>query len=88
MYTGAPNIGKRNFIHQLMDVALLMATVSQLKALLSTDSGDKYFYPLLHHIVLPKLYDLCHYPSSSGSPDILLTRLLYYMKCQRRKRDL
>ena len=52
--TGAPNIyvGKRNFIHQLMDVALLMANVSQLKALLSIDSSDKYFYPLLVFIIL------------------------------------
>ena len=52
--TGGPNIyvGKRNFIHQLMDVALLMANVSQLKALLSIDSDDKYFYPLLIFIIL------------------------------------
>ena len=27
-------------------------------------------------------------PSSSSSPDILLTRLLYYTKCQSRKRDI
>ena len=37
--------------------------------------------------IICKLYDWCHYPSSSGSPDILLTRLLYYMKCQSRKRE-
>ena len=35
-----------------MDVALLMANVSQLKALLSIDSGDKYFYPLLVFIIM------------------------------------
>ena len=35
-----------------MDVALLMANVSQLKALLSIDSGDKYFYVLLVFIIL------------------------------------
>ena len=29
-----------------------------------------------------KLYAWYHEPSSSGSPDILLTRLLYYTKCQ------
>ena len=28
------------------------------------------------------------YPTSSNSPDILLTRLLYYMKCQSRKREI
>ena len=39
-------VGKRNFIHQLMDVALLMANVSQLKALLSLDTSDKYYIPL------------------------------------------
>ena len=27
-------------------------------------------------------------PSSSGSPDILFTRLLYYTKCQRRKSEI
>ena len=27
-------------------------------------------------------------PSSSGSPDILFTRLLYYTKCQSRKREI
>ena len=29
-----------------------------------------------------------HYPISSGSPDILLTRLLYYTKCQSQKREI
>ena len=29
-----------------------------------------------------------HDPSSIGSPDILLTRLLYYIKCQSRKREI
>lgn len=50
--TGAPNIyvGKRNFIHQLMDVALLMANVSQLKSLLTMDQGDKYYYMILAFI--------------------------------------
>ena len=40
----------------------------------------------LHHV--PKPYDWCHYPTSSGSPDILLTRLLYYTKCQSWKREI
>ena len=31
---------------------------------------------------------LHHYPSSVGSPDILLTRLLYYTKCQSWKREI
>ncbi|KAK3584433.1 hypothetical protein CHS0354_017713 [Potamilus streckersoni] len=43
---------KRNFIHQLMDVALLMANVSQLKALLELGSKDKYYYLLLVAIVM------------------------------------
>ena len=49
----APNIyvGKRNFIHQLMDVALLMANVSQLKALLVSGRGE-YFSLLLTFICL------------------------------------
>ena len=40
----------------------------------------------LHHV--PKQYVLYHYPSSVGSPDILLTRLLYYTKCQSWKREI
>ncbi|KAL3883391.1 hypothetical protein ACJMK2_029765 [Sinanodonta woodiana] len=43
---------KRNFIHQLMDVALLMANVSQLKALLELGNKDKYYYLLLVAIVM------------------------------------
>ncbi|KAK3584430.1 hypothetical protein CHS0354_017710 [Potamilus streckersoni] len=43
---------KRNFIHQLMDVALLMANVSQLRALLELGSKDKYYYLLLVVIVM------------------------------------
>ncbi|KAK3584432.1 hypothetical protein CHS0354_017712 [Potamilus streckersoni] len=43
---------KRNFIHQLMDVALLMANISQLKALLELGSKDKYYYLLLVTIVV------------------------------------
>ncbi|KAL3883392.1 hypothetical protein ACJMK2_029660 [Sinanodonta woodiana] len=43
---------KRNFIHQLMDVALLMANVSQLKALLELGSEDKYYYLLFVTIVM------------------------------------
>ena len=39
----------------------------------------------LHHV--PKQYAY-HDPISSGSPDILLTRLLYYTRCQSRKRDI
>ncbi|XP_045197828.2 uncharacterized protein LOC123552326 [Mercenaria mercenaria] len=63
--TGAPNIyvGKRNFIHQLMDVALLMANVSQLKSLLSMDKGDKYYFILLaficSSIVLQVAFTIC-----------------------------
>ncbi|XP_060597092.1 uncharacterized protein LOC132751013 [Ruditapes philippinarum] len=63
--TGAPNIyvGKRNFIHQLMDVALLMANVSQLKSLLSMDKGDKYYFILLAFIccsiVLQVVFTVC-----------------------------
>ncbi|XP_052812022.1 ninjurin-1-like [Mya arenaria] len=51
--SNTPNIyvGKRNFIHQLMDVALMMANVSQLKALLVSDRGD-YFFLLLTFICL------------------------------------
>ncbi|XP_052807446.1 ninjurin-1-like [Mya arenaria] len=51
--SATPNIyvGKRNFIHQLMDVALMMANVSQLKTLLVSDRGD-YFYLLLTFICL------------------------------------
>ncbi|XP_052811728.1 ninjurin-1-like [Mya arenaria] len=45
-------VGKRNFIHQLMDVALVMANVSQLKSLLSINDKDKYFYALLVFILL------------------------------------
>ena len=62
---GAPNIyvGKRNFIHQLMDVALLMANVSQLKSLLSMDKGDKYYFILLAFIccsiVLQVVFTVC-----------------------------
>ena len=41
-------------------------------------SGD------LHYV--HKLYVRYHDPSSNGSPDILFTRLLYYTKCQSRKR--
>ena len=41
---------------------------------------------VLHHVL--KLYDWCHNHSSSGSPDILLTRLLYYTKCWSRKREI
>ncbi|KAH3730512.1 ninjurin-1-like [Dreissena polymorpha] len=60
----APNIyvGKRNFIHQLMDVALMMANVSQLKALLVAPRGD-YFLLLLSFIclsiVLQVLFTIC-----------------------------
>ncbi|KAK3584431.1 hypothetical protein CHS0354_017711 [Potamilus streckersoni] len=43
---------KRNFIHQLMDVALLMANVSQLKALLELGYKDKYYYLLLVTIIV------------------------------------
>ena len=42
-------------------------------------SGD------LHHV--SKQYAWYHDPSSSGSPDILLTRLLYYIKWQSQKRE-
>ncbi|KAL4233474.1 tissue reproteinration [Mactra antiquata] len=56
-------VGKRNFIHQLMDVALMMANVSQLKSLLSMDTHDKYFFPLLvfivGSIVLQVVFTLC-----------------------------
>ena len=31
---------------------------------------------------------LYHDPSSNGSPDILLTKLLYYIKCKSRKREI
>ncbi|XP_045199182.2 ninjurin-2-like [Mercenaria mercenaria] len=49
----APNayVGKRNFIHQLMDVALMMANVSQLKALLASEN-NKYYYLLLTFICM------------------------------------
>ncbi|KAH3730536.1 ninjurin-1-like [Dreissena polymorpha] len=49
-----PNIyvGKRNFIHQLMDVALVMANVSQLKSLLSMENKDKYYYPIFVFIIM------------------------------------
>ena len=40
------------------------------------------------YIMYPKLYAWYHDPSSSGSPDILCTRLLYYTKRQSRKRDI
>ncbi|XP_045199206.2 ninjurin-2-like [Mercenaria mercenaria] len=43
-------VGKRNFIHQLMDVALMMANVSQLKALLASD--HEYYYLLLTFICM------------------------------------
>ena len=42
-------------------------------------SGD------LHYV--HKLYARYHDPSSNGSSDILFTRLLYYTKCQRWKRE-
>lgn len=63
--TGAPNIyaGKRNFIHQLMDVALLMANVSQLRSLLSMDKEDKYFFIIFAFIccsiLLQVVFTLC-----------------------------
>ena len=37
----------------------------------------------LHHV--PKLYARYHDLSSSGSPDIVSTRVLYYTKCQSEK---
>ena len=40
----------------------------------------------LHYV--PKQYAWYSDPSSSSSPDSLLTRLLYYTKCQSRKRDI
>ena len=40
----------------------------------------------LHNV--PKLYAWYHDPSSCGSPDILFTRLVYYPKCQSRKREI
>ena len=40
----------------------------------------------LHHV--PKLFAWYHDPSSNGSPDILFTMLLYYTKCQSRKREI
>ena len=43
-------------------------------------SGD------LHHV--SKLYVWYHDPNSSGSPDILFTRLLYYTKWLSRKREI
>ncbi|XP_045206719.2 ninjurin-1-like [Mercenaria mercenaria] len=43
-------VGKRNFIHKLMDVALIMANVSQLKALLASE--NEYFYLLLTFICM------------------------------------
>lgn len=56
-------VGKRNFIHQLMDVALMMANVSQLKSLLSMDTTDKYFYPLFvfitGSILLQVIFTVC-----------------------------
>ena len=39
----------------------------------------------LHHV--PKLYAWYHDPSSNSSPDILFTMLLYYTKCQSRRRE-
>ena len=35
-----------------------------------------------------KLYARYHDPSSNGSTDIVFTRLLYYKKCQSRKREI
>ena len=40
----------------------------------------------LHHV--PNLYVWYHGRSSSGSPDILFAMLLYYTKCQSRKREI
>ena len=40
----------------------------------------------LHYV--PKQYAWYRDPSWSSSPDILLTRLLYYTKCQSRKREI
>ena len=40
----------------------------------------------LHHV--PRQYAWYRDPSSSSSPDILLTRLLYYTKCQSWKREI
>ncbi|XP_052244955.1 ninjurin-1-like isoform X2 [Dreissena polymorpha] len=60
-----PNIyvGMRNFIHQLMDVALVMANVSQLKTLLSLENKDKYYYPIfvfiLMSIGLQDIFTIC-----------------------------
>ncbi|XP_060558847.1 ninjurin-2-like [Ruditapes philippinarum] len=42
---------KRNFIHKLMDVALLMANVSQLKALVAS-GNNQYYYLLLTFICM------------------------------------
>ncbi|KAL4233472.1 Ninjurin 1 [Mactra antiquata] len=46
-------VGKRNFIHQMMDVALLMANVSQLKALLN--SNDNNYFDLLFVVIVLSL---------------------------------
>ena len=46
----------------------------------------KSFSRHLHHV--PKLTAWYHDPSSSGSPDILLTMLLNYTKCKSRKREI
>ena len=47
---------------------------------MKSQSGD------LHHV--SKLYGFYQDPSSSASPDILITRLLYYKKCQSRKKQI
>ena len=41
-----------------------------------------------HLCHVPKLYAWYHDPSTSSSQDILLTKLLYYTKCQSRKREI
>ena len=40
------------------------------------------------YIMYPNLYAWYHDPSSSGSPDVLLTKLLYCTKCQSQKREI
>ena len=42
----------------------------------------------VNQVTWSKQYAWYYDPSSSGSPDILLTRLLYYKRCQSRKRDI
>ena len=51
-------------------------------------TGNIYIYIYMGQGIGCNLYAKYHDQSSSGSPDSLLIRFLYYTKCQSRKREI